>query len=161
MKRQPQVGPRKYKRRRKLKPHELELMTRRTEEEENEEKVTDSEDEQFYQRKILKKIKKSPTLPKVQPNIEQSYADVFKSFTSAIENINSIMKQPKVRRFCSYLRFCLEWTFFFLQTKRKLKPESPVVPSRPKMIHTQKARVPVEGSDGLKVPLLSEVVPTR
>lgn len=108
MKRQPQVGPRKYKRRRKLKPHELELMTRRTEEEENEEKVTDSEDEQFYQRKILKKIKKTPPLPKVQPNIEQSYADVFKSFTSAIENINSIMKQPKVGRPLSYSCCCLE-----------------------------------------------------
>ncbi|KAK4876240.1 hypothetical protein RN001_012662 [Aquatica leii] len=128
MKRQPQVGPRKYKRRRKLKPHEIELMTTRTKDDEDEDPLTDTDDSE-YKRKIVRKPKKTP--PK--PNIEQSYADVCNSFTSAIENINSIVNSKPNKM------------------KRKTKPDLQPVPSRPKMIHTQKTRIPVESNDGGKV----------
>ncbi|VEN41532.1 unnamed protein product, partial [Callosobruchus maculatus] len=44
MKRQPQVGPRKYKRRRKLKPHELELISGRIEGDDNDNNLDTIED---------------------------------------------------------------------------------------------------------------------
>lgn len=48
LKRQPQVGPRKYKRRRKLKPHELEMMSNRMEEEDEEDDNDNNFDVSVY-----------------------------------------------------------------------------------------------------------------
>ncbi|KAB0793929.1 hypothetical protein PPYR_13549 [Photinus pyralis] len=129
MKRQPQVGPRKYKRRRKLKPHEIEMMTTRPNEDEDEDHLTDTDNDSEYKRKIVRKPKKTP--PK--SNVEQSYSDIYNNFTATIENINTIVstKPSKV--------------------KRKLKNDQQPVPSRPKMIHTQKTRVPVESNEGGKI----------
>lgn len=104
------------------------MMSSRPNEEE-EERLSDTDEDTDYKRKIVKKAKKTP--PK--QNIEESIADVFNSFTSAIENINSIVNSKPSN------------------IKRKIKTEPQVVPSRPKMIHTQKARVPVETNDGGKV----------
>lgn len=123
-----QLGPRKYKRRRKLKPHELELMSSQNEDDDG--MVSDSDSE--YKKRNARKSKRSP--PKPNPE-ETSYADVYESFTSAIENINTIMNNSKSNK-----------------VKKKVKPnESPIVPSRPKMIHTQKTRVPVDNNDGGKI----------
>lgn len=87
--------------------------------------MTDSEEER----------KKKPVAPKkpkkVQAKIlDETYADVYNSFSSAIENINSIVNSKSTTK-----------------AKKKVKGEQPV-PSRPKMIHTQKTRVPVEGGKG-------------
>lgn len=134
MKRQPQVGPRKYKRRRKLKPHELEMISSKVEDEIEEEEehltYTDSEEEKEVKRK-MKRTKKttSPKVARETTSISDTYTDLYNSCSSAIENINSIVKSSTKK-------------------PKKVKHE-PVVPSRPKMIHTQKTRVPVEpGEDG-------------
>lgn len=136
-----QVGPRKYKRRRKLKPHELELMSAPVEDEEdveNDDNFTDSEEEK-KKKNSTKKSKKTPS--KVLD--ESSYSDVYNSFSTAIESINTIMNSSKTTP----------------KTKKKIKSEQSV-PSRPKMIHTQKTRVPVE-SDGGKVRHKTRTLVTR
>lgn len=144
MKRQPQIGPRKYKRRRKLKPHELELITSRAEAdggggggEEREDQMVNapppifsdqSDDEQSKRRKP--KIKPQKNSPK--QNLNDTYTDLYNSCSSAIENINSIVNSKPQSK----------------NKKMKIKLETSV-PSRPKMIHTQKTRVPIEpGEDG-------------
>lgn len=139
MRRQPQVGPRKYKRRRKLKPHELEIMANNMEEnEEGDDDLSDSDEER--KPKLTKKQKK-PMTPK--SNIDESYADVYNCFSSAIENLNSIVnsKQPP-------------------KPKKKTKPEQ-MVPSRPKMIHTQKTKVAVETGEGGKMRHKTKTLITR
>ncbi|KAJ8984933.1 hypothetical protein NQ317_012183 [Molorchus minor] len=120
LKRQPQVGPRKHKRRRKLKPHELELISNQIEEDENEqmeeeETYSEIDDERERRKRSTRRPPKKPLC------------------SSAIENINSIVNS-KV-------------------TPAKAKPKKlkldQSLPSRPKMIHTQKTRIPVEtGEDG-------------
>lgn len=141
MRRQPQVGPRKYKRRRKLKPHELELMSNNLEEadEEGEDELTDSEDER--KRRLQKKPKK-PLTPK--SNVDVTYADVYNSFSSAIENISSIVNSKTTPK-----------------EKKKLKKAEVSVPSRPKMIHTQKTKVTVETGEGGKVRHKTKTMITR
>lgn len=139
MKRQPQVGPRKYKRRRKLKPHELEMISGRLDDDEEmaNDNLTESEDEQ-KKKPVAKKPKKAQS--KI---LDETYADVYNSFSSAIENINSIMNSKAN-----------------LKTKKKVKSEQ-AVPSRPKMIHTQKTRIPVETTDGSKVRHKTKTLVTR
>ncbi|CAH1115484.1 unnamed protein product [Psylliodes chrysocephalus] len=142
MKRQPQVGPRKYKRRRKLKPHELEMITNRLEDGENEQSedlgdnYTDSEEEKERKKRYSRKQPlKKPTSPESPKDPEsESYVELYNSVSSTIENINSLVNSkstPKTK-----------------QQIKKLKSDQSL-PSRPKMIHTQKTRVPVEtGEDG-------------
>ncbi|XP_044734485.1 zinc finger protein 616 [Chrysoperla carnea] len=144
MKRQPQVGPRKYKRRRKLKPHELERLSNRMERDDIDDMLSDSDDN--TKRKLGRKNKK----PK--PQIEENYESVFKSFESAVQTINNLVNsKPSGTR----------------GRKKKVtnNSESPQtsVPSRPKMIHTQKTRVAVEVSsgDGSKVRHKTKTLITR
>lgn len=121
MKRQPQVGPRKYKRRRKLKPHELELISNRV----DEDVLSDEEPKRRKEKKIKRETPKS--------NLEKDYESVFESFESAVQTINSIVnsKPPKTSE------------------KRKKFKEATMTNMRPKMIHTQKTRVPIDiQSDG-------------
>ncbi|XP_057664543.1 zinc finger protein 420-like [Diorhabda carinulata] len=143
MKRQPQIGPRKYKRRRKLKPHELELITR-VEEGDNDQSedlgdnYTDSEEEKERKRRYIRKqqpTKKSQSPESSKEIVPDTYAELYNSVSSTIENINSLVNSksstPKAK-----------------QQMKKLKTDQSI-PSRPKMIHTQKTRVPVEaGEDG-------------
>lgn len=144
MKRQPQVGPRKYKRRRKLKPHELELLPSNVEEGDDEgDDFTDSDDENDRRKRVPKKPKKPPPTPKPATNIEDAYADVYNSFSSANEIINNIMNTKPATK-----------------AKKKSKNE-PMVPSRPKMIHTQKTKVTVETGEGGKVKLRTKTLVTR
>ncbi|KAJ3642858.1 hypothetical protein Zmor_025607 [Zophobas morio] len=142
MKRQPQVGPRKYKRRRKLKPHELELISNKAddevEEEEEQPHYTDSEEERELRKKKQKNKKPSP-----KPTLNETYTDLYNSCSSAIENINSIVNSKSTSK-----------------SKRKIKAE-PAVPSRPKMIHTQKTRVPVETGEDGKVRHKTKTLVTR
>lgn len=99
---------------------------------------SDSEEER-KKKAVAKKSKKTPT--KVLD--ESSYSDVYNSFTTAIESINTIVNNSKTTP----------------KTKKKVKSEQSV-PSRPKMIHTQKTRVPVE-SDGGKVRHKTKTLVTR
>ncbi|XP_030762401.1 zinc finger protein 91 isoform X2 [Sitophilus oryzae] len=140
MKRQPQIGPRKYKRR-KLKPHELEMMTAQNEESYNSDQAllqnanntTDSEEERERRRTRPKRsyTRKPSSSPKT--SVSESMSDIYNA-ASTIEAVESITlpKSPTSK------------------TKpKKGKNDASAVPSRPKMIHTQKTRVPVEtGEDG-------------
>ncbi|KAJ8918591.1 hypothetical protein NQ315_013096 [Exocentrus adspersus] len=149
MKRQPQIGPRKYKRRRKLKPHELELISNRVEEEDNDNVeapviddtfVENEEESNTRRKKTTRRPSKKATpayakdfITSPEESLTESYTDLYNSCSSAIENINSIVNS-KV-------------------TPTKAKPKKlkidQALPSRPKMIHTQKTRVAVEtGEDG-------------
>ncbi|GJQ87811.1 hypothetical protein Trydic_g18662 [Trypoxylus dichotomus] len=147
MRRQPQVGPRKYKRRRKLKPHELEIISHmeEVEEDENDEEdeYTDTEDENDIRRnKAPAKKKKQPKQsPKPAANVT-GFADMYNSFSTAIENIGSIVKSNSSKN------------------KKKVKQEH-VVPSRPKMIHTQKTKVAVETTEGGRVRHKTKTLVTR
>ncbi|KAG5867641.1 hypothetical protein JTB14_006717 [Gonioctena quinquepunctata] len=143
MKRQPQVGPRKYKRRRKLKPHELEMISSRIEDEEDNlqsedlgDNYTDSEEERERRKRYAKtKQKKTPVPTSPKEPAAESYADLYNSCSSAIESITSLVNSKSASAKTAKL-------------PKKAKLDQ-TVPSRPKMIHTQKTRVPVEaGEDG-------------
>lgn len=178
LRRQPQTGPRKYKRRRKLKPHETNTMVRRNEFTYD---MTDadsgavagasntacdaasisgvsggggaaggSDSEDNTKRKLGKKNKQ-------RSNVEEGYQNVLKSFESSLQNINSIVSNSKLNVSKSKV------------SKKKLRKEdkkqeaqTSSQSSRPKMIHTQKTRVPVElGSDGAKKGQKTKTMVTR
>ncbi|XP_012275030.1 zinc finger and BTB domain-containing protein 41 isoform X2 [Orussus abietinus] len=148
MRRQPQTGPRKYKRRRKLKPHESNLMTRINENYDTLNALSDSDDS--VKRKVGKKNKH-------RSNVEESYQSVLKSFESSLQNLNSLVSNTKINPNKSKF------------TKKRIKREdkrheTPAAyqPGRPKMIHTQKTRVPVDvGSDGVKKGQKTKTMVTR
>lgn len=124
MKRQPQIGPRKYKRRRKLKPHELELISNRVDDD-----IYSEEERPKPEKRKDKKLKREA--PKT--NLEKDYESVFESFESAVQTINSIVNSKPPTK----------------TEKRKKFKESTLTNLRPKMIHTQKTRIPVEAqTDG-------------
>lgn len=149
LRRQPQTGPRKYKRRRKLKPHETNTMLRLSEQYDMMEGVSDSDDN--TKRKLGRKNKQH------RSNVEEGYQNVLKSFESSLQNINSIVSNSKLNPGKSKL------------SKKKLRKEekkneaqASCQPGRPKMIHTQKTRVPVEiGSDGVKKGQKTKTMVTR
>ncbi|XP_012139095.1 uncharacterized protein LOC100879068 [Megachile rotundata] len=149
LRRQPQTGPRKYKRRRKLKPHETNTMLRMNEQYDMMEAGSDSDDN--TKRKLGRKNKQH------RSNIEEGYQNVLKSFESSLQNINSIVSNSKLNPGKSKL------------SKKKLRKEekksesqASCHPGRPKMIHTQKTRVPVEiGSDGVKRGQKTKTMVTR
>ncbi|XP_076667497.1 uncharacterized protein LOC143368549 isoform X2 [Andrena cerasifolii] len=149
LRRQPQTGPRKYKRRRKLKPHETSTMLRMSEQYDMMEAGSDSDDN--TKRKLGRKNKQH------RSNVEEGYQNVLKSFESSLQNINSIVSNSKLNPGKSKL------------SKKKLRKEekkneaqSSCQPGRPKMIHTQKTRVPVEiGSDGVKKGQKTKTMVTR
>lgn len=177
MRRQPQTGPRKYKRRRKTKPLETNTVVRRDEFTydmmENSGGTgggggiaggiggsggagtgpgtggSDSEDN--TKRKLGKKNKQH------RSNVEEGYQNVLKSFESSLQNINSIVSNSKLNASKSKL------------SKKKLRKEEKKQEAqtsnqsgRPKMIHTQKTRVPVEvGSDGAKKGQKTKTMVTR
>lgn len=149
LRRQPQTGPRKYKRRRKLKPHESSNMLRMSEQYDMMEGGSDSDDN--TKRKLGRKNKQH------RSNVEEGYQNVLKSFESSLQNINSIVSNSKLNPGKSKL------------SKKKLRKEekkseaqSSCQPGRPKMIHTQKTRVPVEiGSDGVKKGQKTKTMVTR
>ncbi|XP_020297739.1 uncharacterized protein LOC109862187 isoform X2 [Pseudomyrmex gracilis] len=188
LRRQPQTGPRKYKRRRKLKPHETNTMVRRNEftydmtEADNGAIATanasntgagvsgggggggsgvggssgvgggggGSDSEDNTKRKLGKKNKQ-------RSNVEEGYQNVLKSFESSLQNINSIVSNSKLNASKSKV------------SKKKLRKEDKKQEAqtsnqsgRPKMIHTQKTRVPVElGSDGAKKGQKTKTMVTR
>ncbi|XP_043675356.1 zinc finger protein 91 [Vespula pensylvanica] len=149
LRRQPQTGPRKYKRRRKLKPHETTTMLRINENYDTLEAGSDSDDN--TKRKLGRKNKQH------RSNVEEGYQNVLKSFESSLQNINSIVSNSKLNPAKSKL------------SKKKLRKEekknegqTSCQPGRPKMIHTQKTRVPVEiGSDGVKKGQKTKTMVTR
>ncbi|KAL0131261.1 hypothetical protein PUN28_002673 [Cardiocondyla obscurior] len=188
LKRQPQTGPRKYKRRRKAKV-EPNTVVRRDEftydmiENSGGNIVSNaasgigvssgsvnistdvgigtgtgtgtgtggSDSEDNTKRKLGKKNKQH------RSNVEESYQNVLKSFESSLQNINSIVSNSKLNVSKSKL------------SKKKLRKEEKKQETqasnqsgRPKMIHTQKTRVPVEvGSDGAKKGQKTKTMVTR
>ncbi|XP_012226507.1 uncharacterized protein [Linepithema humile] len=164
-KRQPQTGPRKYKRRRKMKPNETNTMVRKNEftYEMMESSggggsaggagaATGSDSEDNTKRKLGKKNKQQH-----RSNVEEGYQNVLKSFESSLQNINSIVSNSKLNT--TKAKFSKKKL-----RKEEKKQEAQASPQsgRPKMIHTQKTRVPVEvGSDGAKKGQKTKTMVTR
>lgn len=175
--RQPQTGPRKYKRRRKLKPHETNTVVRKNEfSYDMMESGTGgsgsvgvgggggggggggigggdgggSDSEDNTKRKLGKKNKQH------RSNVEEGYQNVLKSFESSLQNINSIVSNSKLNASKSKL------SKKKLRKEEKKETQSSNQSGRPKMIHTQKTRVPVEvGSDGVKKGQKTKTMVTR
>ncbi|XP_034950162.1 zinc finger protein 569 isoform X2 [Chelonus insularis] len=152
LRRQPQVGPRKYKRRRKIKAHESSIPVLVSQSNENFNSIEGSESDDNTKRKLGKRNKQN------RSNVEEGYQNVLKSFESSLQNINSIVNSKALSTAKSKI------------SKKKIKkeekktPETPpqAPPGRPKMIHTQKTRVPVElGSDGVKKGQKTKTMVTR
>ncbi|XP_017890229.1 zinc finger protein 16 isoform X2 [Ceratina calcarata] len=151
LRRQPQTGPRKYKRRRKLKPHETNTVAVRMPEQfEMVEAPSDSDDN--TKRKLGRKNKQQH-----RSNVEEGYQNVLKSFESSLQNINSIVSNSKLNPGKSKLS-----KKKMRKEEKKNEAQSSCQPGRPKMIHTQKTRVPVEmGSDGVKKGQKTKTMVTR
>ena len=157
MRRQPQSGPRKYKRRRKLKNDSTASLTTSRVNESFDMLDGPSDSDENTKRKLGKKTKRS--------NVEEGYQNVLKSFESSLQNINSIVSNSKTHPTKTKAG------------KKKVKkddkkgataaavgaePPSSNHPGRPKMIHTQKTRVPVEmGTDGVKKGQKTKTMVTR
>ncbi|XP_011503402.1 PREDICTED: zinc finger protein 850 [Ceratosolen solmsi marchali] len=158
MRRQPQSGPRKYKRRRKLKHEGSSFGSRVSESFDMLDGPSDSDEN--TKRKLGKKTKQH------RSNVEESYQNVLKSFESSLQNINSIVSNSKT------------YPTKTKTPKKKVKKDEKKIgtpaavsnaevpaanhPGRPKMIHTQKTRVPVEiGTDGVKKGQKTKTMVTR
>lgn len=92
--RMPKLGPRKYKRRRKLNPHELTLMSSTVGTSHGDTSADgdpDSDDRMNYKHKIAKKKFRQ----KGKSNTGENFESVVKSFESVIENFNSIVSHSK------------------------------------------------------------------
>lgn len=92
--RMPKLGPRKYKRRRKLNPHELTLLSNpvsTTHGDASADGDPDSDDGSGYKRKISRKKFRQ----KGKSNTDENFESVVKSFESVIENLNSIVSHSK------------------------------------------------------------------
>lgn len=88
--RMPKLGPRKYKRRRKLNPHELTMLSSAmgtARGDTSAEGDPDSDDGSGFKRKIAKKKFRQ----KGKSNTDENFESVVKSFESVIENFNSIV----------------------------------------------------------------------
>lgn len=178
MRRQPQAGPRKYKRRRKLKPHETNAMMRRNEFPYD---VLDgsggigsasgvgtaagsgiggggagggSDSEENTKRKIGKKNKQ-------HRSSDDSYRAVdvaLKTFENSLQNFSSIVQSSnsKLNTKSKLSKKKLR------KEEKKQEAQASNQSGRPKMIHTQKTRVPVEiGSDGAKKGQKTKTMVTR
>ncbi|XP_046744447.1 zinc finger protein 845 [Diprion similis] len=152
LRRQPQTGPRKYKRRRKLKPYETNPVPPRMAAVSYEAPDIASDSDDNTKRKLGKKNKQQH-----RANVEEGYQNVLKSFESSLQNISSIVSNSKANPAKSKL------------SKRKAKKDekknetqTSAQSSRPKMIHTQKTRVPVQvGGDGVKKGQKTKTMVTR
>ncbi|KAJ8679876.1 hypothetical protein QAD02_015663 [Eretmocerus hayati] len=157
LRRQPQSGPRKYKRRRKLKNDVGPFGVRIEDSFDLLDGPSDSDENN--KRKISRKTKQH------RVNVEEGYQNVLKSFESSLQNINSIVSNSKAHPAKAKT------------PKKKSKkddkksiaaiiggmdPSTSNQSGRPKMIHTQKTRVPVElGTDGAKRGQKTKTMVTR
>lgn len=92
--RMPKLGPRKYKRRRKLNPHELTLLSSPVSTPQGDASADgepDSDAGSSYKRKISRKKFRQ----KGKLNADENFESVVKSFDSVIENFNSIVSHSK------------------------------------------------------------------
>lgn len=185
MRRQPQSGPRKYKRRRKLK-HETpaSLASRLNDSFDmldtsvgNVPPPSDSDENAIVaaskQRKLGKKTNNSKQQHRA--NVEEGYQNVLKSFESSLQNINSIVSNSKAhpaKTKAPRKKIKREDKKTGLggvaaaaaAAAAALEQQQPSTnhPGRPKMIHTQKTRVPVEmGTDGVKKGQKTKTMVTR
>lgn len=161
LRRQPQIGPRKYKRRRKLKPHEpsvVSLPVVKCLPNENYnllEHASDSDDN--TKRKLGRKNKQQH-----RTNVEEGYQNVLKSFESSLQNINSIVSNTKLKPAKTKVGKKNARNKTATSDDKKSETQTSGGPGRPKMIHTQKTRVPVEiGSDGVKKGQKTKTMVTR
>jgi len=109
---------------------------------------SDSEDN--TKRKLGKKNKQH------RSNVEEGYQNVLKSFESSLQNINSIVSNSKLNTKSKLSKKKLR------KEEKKQEAQASNQSGRPKMIHTQKTRVPVEiGSDGAKKGQKTKTMVTR
>ncbi|XP_011341826.1 uncharacterized protein LOC105281933 isoform X2 [Ooceraea biroi] len=172
LRRQPQAGPRKYKRKHKLKPNETNTVVRRNEFSYDMLEggaggsagaggvagaaggvggAGGSDSEDNTKRKLGRKNKQH------RSNVEEGYQNVLKSFESSLQNINSvIVSNSKLNTKSKLSKKKLR------KEEKKQEAQASNQSGRPKMIHTQKTRVPVEvGSDGAKKGQKTKTMVTR
>lgn len=160
LRRQPQSGPRKYKRRRKVKSHDTsrvsdnyDLIDNPSDSDDNTKRKTPRKKQQQPQQQ--QQHQQQQQQQQQRSTIEEGYENVLKTFESSMQNINSLVtnsKSPKAK-----------------VTKKKIKREdkkldSPITAQlgRSKMIHTQKTRVPVDiGCEGVKKGQKTKTMITR
>ncbi|XP_014212477.1 zinc finger protein with KRAB and SCAN domains 7 [Copidosoma floridanum] len=156
LRRQPQSGPRKYKRRRKLKQDVDTFGSRMNESYDLLDGPSDSDENS--KRKVAKKTKQ-------RANVAEGYENILKSFESSMQNIDSIVNNSKT--------FPTKTKTPKRRTKKDDKKNAAGASSasdtpsssqtgRPKMIHTQKTRVPVAlGMEGAKRGQKTKTMVTR
>lgn len=122
-----QVGPRKYKRRRKLKPHELEALSNHSERNDSDHSIPEPEELEIPITPVKRRPSQSkkPKKPKVEsPPVEDGYDSV----------VLNIFNNTSNQRIAESL------VSGSARTKGKTKGKRGEAATRPKMIHTQKAR---------------------
>lgn len=149
-----QTGPRKYKRRRKLKPHELERLRNENNKSdysdddainqsvsyedgyENEYGMVDIMKTQQIKREPIKI--KSPPIRDTKMSFNDNFISPFNSIDNDLQSIDSLVVAS-----CSSSNPIKNAKANIRKRSSKLDQQSQQT-SRPKMIHTQKMRVPVE-----------------
>ena len=145
LRRQPQSGPRKYKRRRKVKAHETSTVPRVSESYDMLEGPSDSDDN--TKRKLGKKSKE---------HVTERYQNILKSLDSSVQSMNSIVSNSKVNAKSKLTKKKMK------REEKKVEPPVSTPLGRSKMIHTQKTRVPVEvGCEGVKKGQKTKTMITR
>ncbi|KAK0174371.1 hypothetical protein PV327_010148 [Microctonus hyperodae] len=156
LQRRPQVGPRKYKRRRKLKSHEtpLAIVGNQSNENYNVMQPLESDSDDNTKRKLGRKNKQQRT------NLEDGFQNILKNFESSMQNIKTPINSSKS---LTSLKSKLLKKKMKKDEKKSIDAQSQQSQhGRPKMIHTQKTRVPVElGSDGVKKGQKTKTLVTR
>lgn len=164
LKRQPQNGPRKYKRRRKYGEKEgaqtgrqsgMELLEGNSESDEN------------PKRKLGKRNNKTQQ----RLNVAEGYQNVLKSFETSMQSLDSIVKDTKAspskakgakKKTKKEDKKATAAAAAAAAAVAAAESQSQSQASRPKMIHTQKTRVPVQiGGEGVKKGQKTKTMVTR
>lgn len=160
LKRQPQNGPRKYKRRRKYGEKEGVTTGRQS----NMDMLgANSESDENPKRKLGKRNKTQQRL-----NVAEGYQNVLKSFETSMQSLDSIVKDTKAspsKAKAAKKRTKKEdkkATAAAAAVAAAAESQTQSQSSRPKMIHTQKTRVPVQvGGEGVKKGQKTKTMVTR
>lgn len=151
-----QTGPRKYKRRRKLKPHELERLRNENNKSDysDDDAINQSanyedgyENENYGMVDIMKtqQIKrepikiKSPSLRDTKMSFNDNFINPFNSIDNDLQSIDSLVVPS-----CSSSNQPTKNAKANVRKRSSKLDQQSQQTSRPKMIHTQKMRVPVE-----------------
>ncbi|XP_051174296.1 zinc finger protein 729 [Leptopilina boulardi] len=168
LRRQPQSGPRKYKRRRKVKSHENTTVQRVSESYDIMDGQSDSDDN--AKRKVARKTKAPQQSQQQQQQQSQqqqnrsndeNYQNVLKTFETSLQNVNTNIVATTITK-VSPIKTPKVGKKKMKREEKKIEPPLNSTMGRSKMIHTQKTRVPVEiGTEGVKKGQKTKTMITR